>query len=127
MGEPSFVRQRLEEELASDGRHVLLADLPIDALRWLQDWDNRVENLIVVDPNCESNELTTFLKFASRAFPETRRGMVVESSYWRDARRALRSGLVDSVLPIDWQSQRLANLLDKPIRLPSEAARFWRG
>lgn len=107
------VRQALQRDLGRVGLRWVLAETPLDAIRWLQDWE-MVIDAVVVDLAYEQTNTISFLRFLADEFPATRRIVVADGEMPTLAHVAYSFGRCSALLTTPWNPSRFEQALNLP-------------
>jgi len=110
VSEHRHVSQSLQRQLTACEVDCVVAETPLDAIRWLQDWETVIESVIVDLGNEESNALS-FLRFLSEEFPAVRRIVMADDEMPVLRNVAFRFGRCSAVLPSPWEPAGLERAL----------------
>lgn len=105
------VRRELEREVALLGRRVRSASTPLNALRWLEDEDERVDTALI-DCALGAADALGLTTFVATEYPHVRRVVVQrDTSASRGPRAAPETTFHDPVLAAPWDWATLSRLL----------------
>jgi ActR/RegA family two-component response regulator len=110
------VRQALQRDLGRSDLRWVLAETPLDAIRWLQDWE-MVIDAVVVDLAYEQTNMLSFLRFLADEFPAVRRIVVADGETPTLAHVACTFGRCAAVLSTPWERSRFEQAMQRPTRV----------
>jgi DNA-binding NtrC family response regulator len=106
------IRRAIKTELRSQRMGVLLAAMPLDAIRLLQDSDNRI-SVVIVDMFLGPADGITLLKYIECEYPHIRRILISGRSRADQLDLAVHTGRAHAVLTKPWGQGQIIKAISR--------------
>jgi CheY-like chemotaxis protein len=111
IADQSALLGEIKRDLSPLGVRIMSVKTPLDAIRLLQDWETRID-IVLVDLWIEQTNVLSLLRFLADEHPEIRRIIITDNPAGRLAKVAIAYGKVNGVLRQPWSKTSLVTALD---------------